>query len=144
MSDETLDPLAAIQAKRAERKADLAKQKAAQMAVDLEAIDALEVELGDSNVANVEVGFVPGLPVLAAIRCPKPAEIKRYRARLKPVKGEPGDNIAAAEELGAACRIYPDADTFAAMCAARGGLVVQLGLEAAKLSVGKAEDEGKG
>jgi hypothetical protein len=75
---------------------------------------------------------------------PKPAEVKRYRSRIKPdSKGRPGDAVAAAEELAAVCRVYPDDDTYAALCEARPGIHVQLGVAAIQLAAGQAEDQGK-
>jgi hypothetical protein len=126
---------------RAERKAKLAEQAAAQKAIDLEAIDALEVEHGDSNIAVVEVPYTPGLPVLAAAKVPPEAYLKRYRARLKEdVKNAP----EAAEEVADACCVYPDPEVRKALFAARGGLRVQLGGAAIKLATGREESEGKG
>lgn len=131
-----------IEARRAQRKAKLAEDERAQRALDLEAIDALEVEHGDSSVAVVEMPYTSGLPTCAAVRCPKPAEIKRYQARLREQKPDPAK---AAEELGAVCQVYPPAgEDRDALHAARPGLLVQLGTEAVKLSIGRAESEGKG
>jgi hypothetical protein len=138
--------LDAIEAQRAERKAKLAKQAEAQRAVDLVKIDALEVEHGDSNIKVIEVPFTPGLVTLAAVRAPSPPEVKRYRSRVKPnaKTGEPGDAVAAAEELASVCRVYPGEDEYAALLEARPGLHVQLGVAAIQLAAGRAEDAGKG
>jgi hypothetical protein len=146
MSDDSeLTPLEQAQAKRAARKAAAGAAEDLARAVDIEAIDALEIEHGDSNVSVVHVPYTPDLPTCAAVRCPKPAEVKRYQARLKPKheKDHP-DPVVAAEELAAICRIYPaDKETYAALCAARPGLVVQLGVEALRLAMGKSDAEGK-
>jgi hypothetical protein len=139
-----MDELEAIEARRAERKAALDVQRKAQRVIDLAALDALEVEHGDSNVATVDVPYSPGLPTLAAVRCPKPPEVKRYRSRVKPdSKGRPGDPVAAAEELAAVCVVYPDPDAYAALCEARPGIHVQLGVAAIQLAAGRADDAGK-
>lgn len=150
MSEEVKDPLAAIEAKRAERKAATEREANAQLAQDLEAIDALEATLGDSNVAVIRVPYSKGLPAAAAVRCPKPLEMKRFRDRVRPQKDnrnreiEP-DHQAAADELVALCRVYPaDAETYERLCAARPGLSGQLAKEAIKLAVGAEESEGKG
>jgi hypothetical protein len=131
--------------RRAARKAELADKAAEQREIDLDAIDALEVEHGDSNIAVLTVPFTPGLPVMVAARCPKPAEIKRYQTRVRTKKdGSAGDPIAAAEEIAACCRVYPDGDSYDALCTARAGLNVQLGVAAITLSAAKDEAEGKG
>jgi hypothetical protein len=133
-----------IEARRDKRKAELAELRDMQRAIDLEALDALEVEHGDSNVAYLEVSFTPGLPLLVAARCPKPAEIKRYQERLKPkANGKTGDPIAAAEEIAACCRVYPNAEVYKDLLEARPGVNVQVGLLALELATGKAHEEGK-
>lgn len=134
-----------IEAAREERKAKQELARREQMAVDLEAVDALEIEHGDSNVATIEVPYQPGLPVLLACRAPKSVEIKRYRDRVKErSNGKPGDALGAAVELAACCRIYPSAELYAALLEVRPGLDTQLGVEALKLASGKAASEGKG
>lgn len=137
-------PLELAEERRATRKAEARKAQDAQRAQDIEAIDALEVEHGDSNVGVIHVPFSAGLPTCAAVRCPKPAELKRFRHRVTPKheKDHP-DSAAAAEELAAVCRVYPDESTYARLCAARPGLATQLGAKAVDLATGKAEAEGK-
>lgn len=147
--EETAEPLSPheqAKARRAARKAAIGADEDAARALDIDAIDALEIEHGDSNVSVVHVPFTPGQPTCAAVRCPRPAEVKRYQSRLKPKheKDHP-DAVAAAEELAAVCRIFPvDKDAYATLCAARPGLVVQLGVEAIRLAQGKSDSEGKG
>jgi hypothetical protein len=138
--------LAAAEEKRAERKKALEAPYAEQRLVDVEALDSLEIEHGDSNVTHVDVPFTPGLPTLVAGKCPTPDLVKRYQARITPKKDgsahmSPAD---AASEIGAACRAYPDAETFAKIVEARPGIVVQLGVECLKLAAGRASSEGKG
>lgn len=136
-----------IEARRSARKAALAEQERAQLAIDLAALDDLEVAHGDSNVARLDVPYTPGLPTMAVVRVPKPAEVKRYRARLKEKNPDPQ---AAADEIGASTRVYPPRppdetpDVFDAMCEARPGLVGQLGVAAMGLAVAREHDEGKG
>jgi len=140
-----VERLAERKAAEAEREAEIAEERAEQMLVDLDAIDALKSELGHSNVAVVELPFTPGLPVLIAARCPTPAESKRFQDRLKEgAEGEKPDPIAAAREVGASCRKYPDDETWARVLAARPGVLVQLGGEALKLVIGKTRAAGKG
>lgn len=139
-----MSKLQEIEARRAARKAALAEQEDTQRAEDLEALDALEVEHGDSNIAHVDVAFTPGLPTLAAVKAPSRNVIKRYRDRVKPRKnGQAGDPTEAAIELCGACRVYPDAEVFAQMLEARPGLDSQLGLLALRLAVGVEEEKGK-
>ncbi len=147
-----LTPLQAAEAKREARKAKASAAHDAQLATDLDAIDALEELHGDSNVAVVRLdvrGYVPGLPAAVAARCPKPGELKRFRDQTKPQKDgrnrdvQP-DHIAAVELVAESCLVYPDAEVFAKLCAARPGLAAQLGKEAVGLAVGREESEGKG
>jgi hypothetical protein len=137
--------LEAVESRRAARKAELAEKRDAQRILDLEAIDALEIEHGDSNVAVLDVPYTPGLPTCVAARCPKPEEIKRYRSRLKAKKGEQVDAVEAAEELASICRVYPsDSEVYARMLSARPGIHVQLGVAAVGLAAGSEEARGKG
>ena len=137
-------PLARVERLRAERKAAAQKAHDAQLAVDLEAIDLLEAEHGDSNVGVIRVGHTAGLPAAVACRCPKPVELKRFRALVTPKNDrDRPDNVAPAEQLGRVCLIYPDAETFAKLCDARPGLQAQLGKAAIELAVGAEEREGK-
>lgn len=147
MSDptDTRTPVEIAEAKRAERKAAANPARDAQRVVDLNAVNDLEIEHGDSNVGVINVPYSDGLPTCAAVRAPKPAELKRFRVRVTPKheKDRP-DTAAASEELAATCVIYPDAETYARLCIARPGLAVQLGSKAVDLATGKAEAEGKG
>lgn len=140
-----MSKLAAIEAKRAAKQAALQSKRDDQRATDLEALDALETEHGLARVSSVDVPYTPGLPTLAAVRCPTEAEIKRYRARVRPRKDGTTDLQAAAEEMAESCLIYPaDAAVYAQMQAMVPGLHGQLGVEALGLAVGKAAAEGKG
>lgn len=144
MTEPEKSPLELAEAKRAERKAQARKAYEAQRVLDVEAIDALEAEHGDSSVGVINVPHTEGLPTCVAVRCPKPVELKRFRVRVTPKndKDKP-DAAEAAAELAAVCRIYPDADTYARLCDARPGLATQLGSKAVDLATGKAESEGK-
>jgi hypothetical protein len=141
-----LSPLEQAQAKRAARKAAASADEDLARALDTEAIDSLEVQYGDSNVGVIQLPYTPGLPTCAAVRCPKPAEVKRFRDGVTPKheKDRP-DTAAAAELLAAISRVYPaDKEVYAKLCAARPGLAVQLGAKAMSLAIGKDESEGKG
>lgn len=141
-----VERLAEREAADAEREAEIAEARAEQKLLDLDAIDALKASLGDSNVAIVDVPFTPGLPVLVAARCPSPAEVKRFQDKLvkRNAEDDMPDPIAAAREVGAACRKYPDDETWAKVLAARPGVLVQLGNEALKLAAGRTRAVGKG
>ena len=136
-----------IEAARAERKAALAEEQAKQELLDLEALDAAEIQYGDSSVCHVDVAFTPGLPTMAIARTPKPIEIKRYQDMGAKAKRDGGVNveaaIAAAKALTAVVLVYPDKETFARMVEARPQLDCDVGLAALKLAKGKAADEGK-
>lgn len=133
---------AAIEAKRGARKSDVDSREDEQYVTDLEAVDALEVEHGDRNVAVLRVNYVEGLPVLVAVRAPRDPEVKRFRAR---VKSEDKDQaVAAAQELGESCVIYPARDVLAQIVKARGNLLIDCGTKALSLVVAKSADEGKG
>lgn len=158
MSEEKVEPspleVAEARIKQAEerrkRRADAERlAHAERLALDLDAIAALEDTHGASNVAVIRVPYTAELPAAVACRCPRPAELKRYRDRTKPGQKdgrnrevEP-DHNKATEEIAAACLLYPDAETFAKLCVARGGLQVQLGKEAIKLALGVEESEAK-
>jgi hypothetical protein len=140
-----VERLAEREAARDEHKAELAEKRAEQKILDLDAIEALEQERGDSNVATEEIPFTPGLPVLVAARCPTEIEIKRYQSRLKKGRdGEEPDPIAAGQEVGAVCRIYPDDETWAKVLKARPGVVVALGVAALRLAGAVRREAGKG
>ena len=142
MSDDAID---AIEARRAARKAARAAEARAQLAADLEALDALEEAHGDSNLKRLDVPFTPGLPTLCVVRTPRPVEIKRYRDQVKPRgPGDVPDLTKAAEAVCAVALVYPAADVFVKMCEARPGLAAQLGSVALSLALGAEAAEGKG
>lgn len=143
-------PLEAIEEKRAARKAAAEAARDEQLWRDLSAIDAIEVELGDSNVAVLRLPYAKDLPAAVAVRAPSTAEMKRYRDRVRPSKDgrnrdvQP-DQVKPAEELGATCRVYPaDETAFGLLCEARPGLLVQMGVRALELGSAREESEGKG
>jgi hypothetical protein len=147
---ESNDPSAALRARiraaeaeREARRASLEVASLEQQAADAEKRNELEAQFGASSVHFVEIPYTSGLPTLAAARAPKPAEIKRYHARVKGDGESPGDPIEAAIELGAVALVYPDDATFARMCSARAELALQLGMGAVRLAQGKAVREGK-
>ena len=136
--------LHSIEQERAERKEALAKQKAEQQVADLARLNELEIEHGDESVATVRLGrYVPGIATLAVVRCLRPAELKRYRDR---VKKENADNARAAEEAGMSALLYPEkgSDLWQATFAAVPGITARLGVAAVYLAAGLEQAEGKG
>jgi hypothetical protein len=155
MADEKeKSPLEVAEAKRAARKASLQAAADAQKAIDTEAIDEIEAELGDASIKAADLpGHKPGLVTKVAVRCPTKAEITRYRAMTKPdKKGRAADGAVANEALGAVCRVYPvddpgkegESSAFDAVCEAFPGVLAQCGMIAAALAIADEEAEGKG
>jgi len=133
-----------IEARRAARKAELQEKRDAQYVIDLQRLDELEIEHGDSNIGRVDMThYDPGLPTMVLCRTPTEMEMKRYTDRLKERKGKKGDASEAARELAVTCRVYPEADAFKEMEGARPGIRVQLGVQAAELAVGRSVDDAK-
>ena len=143
--DKTLSPLEAAEKRRAERKAKANEARDAQRAIDTDKISDLEETLGDAKIKAIDVPFYTGMVAKVAVRCPNAAEVKRYRDRVKTRKnGDPGDPVAANEEVGTSCVVYPERESFLALCEVLPGLLGQCGAEAMHLAVGEAEKEGKG
>ena len=146
----TLDEqIAEIEARRSERsKSDELSQKR-QRLIDLAKIEELEIELGESNLAKIEVPYTPGCVTIVAARTPTKPEIKRYRFRTRDQKVKPDqipDTSEGAEELALSTFRYPagddgkpDKEAFEKLCTARPGLLAQLGYAAAALVVGDAK-----
>lgn len=136
-----MSKLEEIQERRAARKAALKEKEDAQLVIDLEAIDALEQDLGDGNVETVRARYVEGLPVLVAVKTPSKTRLKVYKDRLREAKPNP---TKAAEEIGLACLVYPDKETFASLDEARPGMSTEVGLAALKLATSREAAEGEG
>jgi hypothetical protein len=135
-----------LDARRAARRASRAQAQKEQELIDLAAIDDLEVEHGDENIAVLLVPFTPGSVTRAAVRTATTPEIKRYRSKVRPrkVDGELGDTAEAAEQLGRVCTVYPsDEAVRKALFEARPALMAQLGIAALELAQGQAVSEGK-
>ena len=137
-----MSDLDAIRRKRSERQAAERKLAETQEALDLEAIDALEVEHGDGNVAVLRVAYTEGVSVLAAVRCPTSAEVKMYHSQLNKKKA---DKDAAAQQLARLCQIYPPAgEEREKQHEARPALALMLGVAASNLSAAQELEEGNG
>lgn len=137
------EKLAELTARRAARKAAQSQAAAAQKVTDLEALDELEIKHGDENVAALDVQYVSGLPTVVAVRTPKPAELKRYRARVKGADKNPELAVQGAIELAKTCLVYPDSETFARMAEARPNLEIDAGTLALNLCISARETEKK-
>ena len=136
-----------LEKKRADRLAKHEADRDAQVALDLEAIDALE-EAGGSPLHTMTAnGYKPGVSVKIAFRSPAPVEYKRYADMVgRSGQHNPLERHKAQVLLAETCLVYPPADSDArkAMFEAFPGLLISLAIEAAKVAEARAEDEGKG
>ncbi len=138
MATPTLDD---IENRRAEKRDALEAQRLEQHTLDMAAFADFEDEYGPSFVAKLPVPYAPGMVTFVACKAPSEAHVKRYKERCRPKAGKDVDFYAAADELAAACRIYPVAqDEYKALVDARPGIHTRLGLEALKLA-GLVEQE---
>lgn len=134
-----------IEQRRAERKAAAARAREEQYALDLAALDALEIEHGDGAVSALEApSYAAGLPTLAIVKCPAAEYFKRFRDRARRAKGQPDAIGAATDELALSCIVYPAADVYANMCSRFPGLHDSAGARAIELAQAKSEDAKKG
>ena len=139
--------IAAIEKRRAARKETAAAARAAQYAVDLEALDALEAEHGDGSVAALEVGgFVEGLPTLVVVRSPGGTSFYRRYTDMVRKAGKNAQAIGAAQDmLGESCIVYPaDGEARARMFEAFPGTKITAALRALRFVELEAADEKKG
>jgi hypothetical protein len=137
------DEIAKIKRERAKRKEALAEARDSQRAIDLAALNDIEVERGDGNVAAVEVSrYSPGLVTLVVVRALTRPELKRFRDR---VRGENADNAAAAEEAGLSALLYPspDSEDWTRLFDAVTGILTRAGVEAVRLAAGTEREQGK-
>jgi hypothetical protein len=141
-----MDDSTTIESERAARKAALDVERKRQRAIDLEALNALEIEHGDENVAAVKVErYSPGLVTLIVVRALTRPEFKRFQARLKAKPGEAPDNAAATEEAGLSALIYPklSSEEWKALDRAIPGMAVRAGSAASELTAGLEVSAGK-
>ena len=140
------DPTAAIEAKRALRKAGVEADRKAQYAIDLAALDEAEVQYGDDSVAALPVrGFVRGQPTMMIVRSPGGTPFyNRYKSMVR-AAGKNVQAIGAAQEmLGGACIVYPAEAAQEAFFAAFPGATISAGICAMKFVELSEEDEKKG
>jgi hypothetical protein len=135
-----------IEKRRADRRATHDTARAAQEAIDLEAIDKLEAEDGTPLHTMTSNSFKPGVPVRIAFRPPSAAEYKRYLDTVgtAQTRNDSKGKRAALEVLAATCLVYPAADARAVLFDAFPGTLVSLAIEAAKVAELRAEDEKNG
>jgi hypothetical protein len=140
-----------VKERRAARKAELRARQEKQEEVELEALDAAEIEHGDNRVAHVVVPYVDGLPTTVIVRAPDKDDVSRYRTRCSKAQrigrgGEPVSDVEeirkATEQVARRALVYPDAETFATMCETWQGLAGSVGAAAIKLHGAVERDEG--
>lgn len=137
-----------IEARRAARKAGHAAAREEQYAIDLEALDALEVEHGDDSVARLDVErYVKGHPTFVVLRAPRHDEYKRFCdlvARASD-KGSTDARRDAQDMLAHSVWVYPkESDARKAMLKDFPGILLSIVLRAVKLVEAQATTEGKG
>lgn len=143
-----MDKIEEIEERRKKRREAYEKAEAAQFAIDLEALDALEGEHGVDVLGSVKVPrFVEGLTTRVFFKPPKPAQYQRYQEQYGKAtdKKSTAGQRAAIELLANSCWAYPaDQEIRAKLCEEFPGLLVSVGLAAAKKGEGEKEEEGKG
>lgn len=138
----------AIEAKRAARQGDLSAAREEQYVTDLEALDALECEHGDSSVMRLDVErYVKGQPTFVVLKTPSPAVYKRFGdmcARAAKTNDAPARR-AAENMFGESCWVYPATkEAQASMLEHFPGLVLSIAIAAAKLVEARESETGKG
>lgn len=135
-----------FEARRAARRKGVSEEaREAQMAIDREAIDALEAERDVQLDVSLSVkNFVPGHPVIIGVRTPTEPEYKRYYQSLNRAGAGPDVKSAAHTQLANVCWVYPDApESRKALLAANPAILAQVGNLANKLAELRSEEEGK-
>ena len=136
-----------IEKRRAARRAKHETDRAAQEALDLEAIDALEEERGEPLHTMTANGYKPGVSVKVAFRAPTSPEYKRYcdQVGLAQQKSDPKARQKAQELLAACCCVFPvpDSEGRKSMLDAFPGVLISVAIECAKVAELRSEEEGK-
>lgn len=151
MSESVADRIAEIEARRAQRAADHKRARDEQYLADLNALEALEDEAEPGSITTLGVDgedgrrFSKGLPTFAAFRRPTAIEVKRFRDRTRAKNQNDTPNVnGALVELAEACLVYPTPEVFKRMLEVYPGIDLQGGRLAARLAVGKEEEDLKG
>jgi hypothetical protein len=139
-----------IEARRAARQVAADAARETQRDLDLEALDAAEVEHGNNGVVYVEIAHEPGLPTMVIGRLPDHNEMKRYRSqtRLTKADGKVPDFAAAYDTVAASCRVYPPQTQegnalYERVVDKRSGAHTLLGKLCVELAGGKEADDAK-
>lgn len=142
--------LEALAKKREARKAESQNKRDEQEVIDRTAIEELLLEHGDNNISIIEVdGFVPGVPVVAAVRNPSGSgHYARYTSMIRMAKDDQVARGKACDLLGEASIVYPTDSpdgpkTLTAMKKAFNGLVASAYHEAVRLAELRREEEKK-
>lgn len=117
-----------------------------QQATDEEKLAELEAAYPNGFAIVYLNAPLDGCPGFAAARDCNPAEYKRFKSGVKVtvVKGAADvDSGDGNEQLGRSCLIYPDADVFKRMNAARPGLEAGLGQEVVRRAQTRQADDAK-
>lgn len=133
--------IAAVEARRAERKAKLEEPKLEQIAIDEEAFERLELEHGEGKVVRLPLPyFTSGLPTFVVVCAPEEQYVKRMRQMIRAAPKSPGP---AQDLLADKSVVYPDADTYKRVRSEYGGIHDSAGNLAVKLSQARRDEEGK-
>jgi hypothetical protein len=133
--------IALIEERRAERKAATQKERNAQYAIDVEKVDELEQEHGDTRIRVLKLpSFVAGLPTLIVVKTPSDAQMKRFRTMVRKAAADAEEIGKAKDLLAASVVVYPDELTYARMKVAWGAIHDSVGNAA--IEMGQAEGKG--
>jgi hypothetical protein len=129
-----------IEERRAKRKESIAKAREEQYAVDLEAVDKLEEELGADRLGVLHTpSFVAGLPTLVVVKTPSSSFFNRFRSMVRKA-GQKTVEIGTAKDLLAdVCVAYPPDEVYKRMKEEWPSIHDSVGIEAVRLG----EAEGK-
>lgn len=134
--------IAAVEAKRAARRAAISEPKLEQEADDLEAFDALESVHGEGKVIKLPLPYyTKGLPTLVAVCAPEEQYVKRMRQM---IRAAPKNSGAAQDMLASSPGVvaYPSAEVYEKVKAQYGAIHDSVGNAAVKLSQARATEEG--
>ena len=141
-------------AARAARKAALQAAYERQAEIDLDALNAAEIEHGDNRVCYVEVPYVEGYPTMAIAVAPSRDVVSRYRTLCGRAqsgnKTDHGAILEATKQVARCSVIYPakgskdDPGEWERMCDQWQGLEGTLGAKAIQLHGAIERDEGNG
>jgi hypothetical protein len=130
--------------KKAARAALQDEPRATQLAIDMDALFALEEQHGEGRIYRHDLpAYVPGLPTMAVVRTPAPVEYKRFRDTMRRAKSDV-EKGTAVDVLVSPCIVYPDAPTFDKLLAAFPGLGDSLAQPVMRLAEGGKQEQGKG